>query len=176
MSRGSLFFFFYLMATADEVEIILIQELSDNISSKRTRDTSIAITPSFMLLIRIRPKQITKKTVVRNLSRPLNLPNLLQILQLRRQPPVHTQDLVVDEGGNGQTVEAVGEYLPQPDVEPPFAFVVEAVYPVDLRVLVVASQEEDLGRVADFVSQEEADRLEALLASVDVVAEEEVVG
>ena len=39
----------------------------------------------------------------------------------------------------------------------------------------VASQEKDLGRVADFVSQEEADCFEALLASVDVVSQEEVV-
>jgi hypothetical protein len=67
---------------------------------------------------------------------------------------VHTQDLIINKSSHRQTVEAVGEYLPKPHVESPFALVVETVDPVDLRVFVVASQEEYLGRVSDFVSQE----------------------
>ena len=142
------------MATADKVKIILIQKLIDFISSKSTRDASITIRPSFPLLVRIRPKQITKKTVVRNLSRPLNLSNLIQILQLRRQPSVHTQNLVVNECCHGQRVEAIGEDLPETYVESTLALVVESVDSVDLSVLVVASQEINLGRVTDLVSEE----------------------
>jgi hypothetical protein len=41
---------------------------------------------------------------------------------------------------------------------------------------VVASEEEKVFGVLDLVAQEEEDRLEGLLASVDVVPEEEVVG
>jgi hypothetical protein len=41
---------------------------------------------------------------------------------------------------------------------------------------VVASEDEEVLRVFDLVGEEEADGLERLLASVDVVAEEEVVG
>lgn len=40
----------------------------------------------------------------------------------------------------------------------------------------VASEEEKVFRVLDLVAQEEEDRLEGLLASVDVVPEKEVVG
>ena len=53
--------------------------------------------------------------------------------------------------------------------------VVEPVYPVDARALVVAAQDEEVLRVLDLIREEQADRLEALLAAVDVVAEEEVV-
>ena len=35
--------------------------------------------------------------------------------------PVTTEDLFIDDGGDGQTVEAVGERLPQLDVVPTLA-------------------------------------------------------
>ena len=54
--------------------------------------------------------------------------------------------------------------------------VVEAVDAVDRRALVVATQQEEVFGVLDLVSEQQADGLEALLASVDVVAEEEIVG
>jgi hypothetical protein len=41
---------------------------------------------------------------------------------------------------------------------------------------VVAAQQEEVLGVLDLVAEEQQDRLEALLAAVDVVAEEEVVG
>ena len=53
--------------------------------------------------------------------------------------------------------------------------VVKAVYPVDARTLVVSSQNKEVFRVFDLVCKEEADRLKRLLATVDVIAEEEVV-
>ena len=37
------------------------------------------------------------------------------------------EDLVVDDGGDGQTVEAIRERLPQTDAEPFFAFFVKSV-------------------------------------------------
>jgi hypothetical protein len=44
---------------------------------------------------------------------------------------VHGEDLLVDDGGDGQTVEAVGERLPQLDVVAALALVIEAVYTID---------------------------------------------
>lgn len=55
-------------------------------------------------------------------------------------------------------------------------FVVETVDPVDGGALVVAPEDEEVLWVFDFVGEEEADGFEALLAPVDVVAQEEVVG
>ena len=101
--------------------------------------------------------------------------DLLHGVQIGAEAAVHSEDLLVDNGGNGEAVEAVGKGLPQLDVVPPLALVVEAVDPVDRGALVVAAQDEEVLGVLDLVGEEEADGLERLLASVDVVAQEEVV-
>jgi hypothetical protein len=48
-------------------------------------------------------------------------------------------------------------------------FVIEAIYPVDRSTFVVASQDEEVFWVFDLVSEEEADGLQRLLATVNVV-------
>lgn len=89
---------------------------------------------------------------------------------------MHGEDLLINNGRNGETVEAVGERLPQLDVIPPLALIVEAVDTVDGRALVVTAEDKEVFRVFDLVCKEKADGLERLLASVDVVTQEEVVG
>ena len=49
-------------------------------------------------------------------------------------------------------------------------FVIEAVYPIDTRTLVISSQNEEVFGVFDLVCEEEADCLKRLLATVDVIA------
>ena len=49
-----------------------------------------------------------------------SLPDLLHALEVRAEPAVTAEDLLVDDGGDGQAVEAVRERLPQFDVEAPF--------------------------------------------------------
>jgi len=89
---------------------------------------------------------------------------------------VHCENLLIDNGGDRQAVEAVGERLPQLDVVPSLALIVETVDTVDAGTLVVATENEEILGVLDLVRKEQANRLERLLASVYVVAEEEVVG
>jgi hypothetical protein len=89
---------------------------------------------------------------------------------------VHGEDLLIDDGGNGKAVEAVGESLPKLDVVSALALIVETVDTVDRGTLVVTTQNEEVLRVLDLVGEEKANGLERLLATVDVVAEEEVVG
>ena len=55
-------------------------------------------------------------------------------------------------------------------------FIVEAVDPVDAGALVVAPEQEEVLWVLDLVGEQEADGLQRLLAAVNVVPEEEVVG
>ena len=50
--------------------------------------------------------------------------------------------------------------------------VIEAVDTVDGGTLVIASQKKEIFWVFDFVGQEKTDRLQALLATINVVAEE----
>ena len=108
--------------------------------------------------------------------RPHHAPDLLHGVQVRAQPTVHCEDLLIDDRRDRQAVEAVGEGLPQLDVVTSLALIVEAVDAVDGRALVVAAQDEEVLWVLDLVREQQADRLERLLAPVYVVAEEEVIG
>jgi len=84
---------------------------------------------------------------------------------------VHAEDLLVNDGRNGQAVEAVGEGFPQFDVVAALALVVEPVDTVDGGALVVAPQQEEVLRVLDFVSQQQAHSLKTLFTSIDVISQ-----
>ena len=89
---------------------------------------------------------------------------------------MHRKDLLIDDSGDRQAVEAVRKCLPQLDVVASLAFVVETVDAVDRCALMVAAENEEVLRVFDLVRKQQADGLQGLLATVDVIAEEEVVG
>jgi hypothetical protein len=101
---------------------------------------------------------------------------LLHGVEIGTQTTVHGEDLLVNDGCDGQAVEAISEGLPQLDVVPSLAFVVEAVDAVDGGALVVATENKEVLGILDLVGQEKADGLERLLAAVHVVAKEKIVG
>lgn len=87
------------------------------------------------------------------------------------------EDLIVDDAGEGQVIEHVGEVMPYCRVAVfARAFGVEAVGLGDAARFVVASDEVDALRVAEFEADEEGDCFDAEEAAVDVVPEEEIVG
>ena len=49
-------------------------------------------------------------------------------------------------------------------------FVIEPVYSVDTGTLVVSAQDEEVFRIFDFVSKQQANRFERLLATIDIVS------
>lgn len=67
---------------------------------------------------------------------------------------MHGEDLLVNDGRNGEAVEAIGESLPELDVIPPLTFIVEAVDTVNGRAFVVSTKNEEVFRVLDLVCQE----------------------
>ncbi len=89
---------------------------------------------------------------------------------------MHGEDLLIDDGSNGQAVEAVGKCLPELDIVSTFAFVVESIDAVDGCAFMVSSEDEEIFGVLDLVGQKQTDGLQGLFSSIDVVTEEEVVG
>jgi len=88
-----------------------------------------------------------------------------------REAAVQTEDLVVDEGGEWEVVEEVSEIFPHVGVSVlAQALVVEAVDLRDLPGLVVSSEDGDALGVSDLEGDEEGDRLDRVVASVNVVA------
>lgn len=85
--------------------------------------------------------------------------DLLHGVQVRRQSSVHGEDLLINNRSNGETVETVGKSLPQLDVVPSLALIVETIYTVDRSALVVTTKDEKVFGVLDLVGEEQADGL-----------------
>lgn len=165
-----------LVCAADEVQVMLVEELRDCVLAKGEGDPAVVVPPALDVLVRVSPEEVAEEPGVGDVCGPSDLFYLLQRAELRRQAPVHAQDLLVDERGHREAVETLGECLPEADVVPALALVVEAVDAVDGRALVVPPQQEEVFWVLYLVRQQQTDRLQALLASVDVVPQEQVVG
>lgn len=165
-----------LMGTANEIHVMLLQESRHYVRTKGERDTSVVLAPSSDFLVRVRPEEIAKQTAVRDISRAHDTSDLLHRVQVRAETTVHGEDLLVDNSGDRKAVEAVSECLPELDVVSALALVVETIDTVDGGTLVVSSENEEVLRVLDLVCEQQADSLKRLLASVDVVTEEQVVG
>lgn len=84
---------------------------------------------------------------------------------------METENLVLDERGQGQVVEEIGEVFPHRGVAIfAEAFVVESVHLGDLTRFVVAAQDGDAVWVADFEGDEEGYGFHGEVAAVYVVA------
>ena len=110
---------------------------------------------------------------------------------------MHAKNLLVDDGGDRHAVEAIGECLPYFDIVPkkapafsaqkrvktlgrgtvpPFALVEEPVDFVDRSTLVVAAKEEKVFRKLDLECKQQTNCFQRLLAAVDIVPKEQVIG
>jgi hypothetical protein len=73
---------------------------------------------------------------------------------------MHAEDFLVNQCGNRQTVKDIREDLPESDGVPAFALVVESINAVDLRALVIPTQQEEVLWVLDLVAHEKAYRFD----------------
>jgi hypothetical protein len=83
---------------------------------------------------------------------------------------VHGEYLLINDGGDWQTIEAVGKRFPQLDVISPFTFIIKAVYAVNGGALVISAENEKILRVFDLICQKQTDGLQRLFTSIDIVA------
>ena len=89
---------------------------------------------------------------------------------------MHAENFLVDQSGDWEAVEYIREDLPESDGVPTFALIVEPIDSVNLGALVVSSEQEEVLRVLHLVAEKEADALNRLLSTVNVISKEEVVG
>lgn len=83
---------------------------------------------------------------------------------------MQAEDLILDQGGEGEEIEQVGEILPDVCVAVfTEALVVETVYLRNLARFVIAAKNGDSLGVADFESDEEGHRLDREVATINVV-------
>lgn len=122
-------------------------------------------------VVRVRPQQVAHRTLVGDLLDSVERPNVIEGINAGGETAVEAEDLVVDEGSEGEVVEEVGEVLPDVGVAVfPEALVVEAVDLSDLTRLMVAAEDGDALWVSDLEGNEKGHRLHGVVTTVDVVA------
>ena len=188
------------MRSADQIHIMFLKESRDNVRSEREGDTAIILAPASDIFVWVRPQKITEQAAVRNLeqsvyapatlglkktAQPRNQPtyvswshnttDLLHRVQIWGETTVHSEDLLVNNGSNWKAVETVSKGLPELDVVSTLALIIETVDSVNGSALVVTTEDEEVFWIFDFVCKKEADCLERLLSSVNVITKEQVI-
>jgi hypothetical protein len=159
-----------LMGSCDERKTIVMVERLGNILAEGVASATRGYAPAAPV-IRVRPEQITHGSLVRHFLYAVECPNVIKRVDARGQPAVQTKDLVVDQGGEREVVEQIGEVLPDVGIAVlPQALVVEAVDLGDLAGLVVAAQNGDALWVSDLERNKQSHGLDGKVASVNIVA------
>ena len=149
----------------------MVEGLGD-VLAKSVSSTTRGDSPS-AAVVGVRPQQVTHGPLVRHFLDAVEGADVIEGVDAGRQATVQTEDLVVNQGGQGQVVKEVGKELPDVGVAVfPQALVVKAVDLSDLTRLVVSTQDGDALRVSDFESDEQGDRLDRVVASIDVISHE----
>lgn len=136
------------------------EEVHYHLFAKAITDTPLIGLPILIHVCRITPEQVVEQAVVGHIGGTRNLSDVVHVRQARRQSSVHTEDLVGDNGSNGQAVEGVNKGLPHLDVAPPLAFVVKAVDSSHVGAFVVAAENEEVFGILQLVAEEKKNRLE----------------
>jgi hypothetical protein len=100
------------MSTAHKIQVLSLQECSNNIRTKGEGNTSVIFAPSLNISFGVRPKQITEQSRTGDIRRSNDAANLLHGLEIWAQTTVHAEDLFVNHRSNGEAVEAFCEGLP----------------------------------------------------------------
>jgi len=158
------------MGSADQIYIVLLGEGRHYFLTKGKTDSSVVLTPALNILIWVRPQEIAKKTSVWNISWSHDSLDLIKTGQLRGKSSMHTEDFFINDGCYGEAVETISESFPELDVVPSLALIIETIDSVNRSALVITSEQEEVLRVLNFIGEEQANSLQALLASVHIVS------
>jgi len=152
------------------------KELTDYVAAEREGDAAVVLAPTGYGRVGVGPEDVAEEAGVGDVAGSHDVSDLFHLTKFRTQPPMHTNNLIINNSRTRQTIKSVTELFPNFNRKTTAALVVETVDAVYAGALVVAAEDEEVFWVLYFISEEEADYFEGLFAAVDVVAEEEVVG
>lgn len=148
-----------------------LEEFLDDLCAKGVTSSSWTQRKLVAVGVRITPDQVGHRTFVWDFSEAVDDLDLIDTMDARRQTAVDAEDLVVDDAGEGEVVEHVGEVMPDGGVAV-FAttFGIEAVGLSDSSGLVVAADEMNAMGIAKFETDQKRDGLYTKEAAINVVA------
>jgi len=164
-----------LMSAGHKSQAIAVVERLRDILTERVAGTSGRDAPS-AAVIGIGPEEIAHGTLVGHFLEAIESPDVVEGVDGGTETPVEAEDLAVDQRRQRQVIEQIREVLPHVGVAVlPQTLVVKTVHLGDLATLVVASQDGYSVFVADFEGDEESDGLHRIVASIHVIAHEQVI-
>mmetsp|Transcript_173632 Transcript_173632/g.551213 ORF Transcript_173632/g.551213 Transcript_173632/m.551213 type:complete len:216 (-) Transcript_173632:622-1269(-) len=133
-----------LVSAADEIHVHLRQEAGHDIRTEDEGHAAVILGPTCDVLVGVRPKQVADEASVRHVRGPHQLADLVHVADFRGEATMHADDLFVDQAAHRHAIEDVAELLPELDVVPPLALIIETVDAGDGGALVVAAQQEEI--------------------------------
>ena len=160
---------YQLMGSGDQRQTIVMVESLRDVLSESVTGTTGRNAPS-TTVVRVRPQEIAHGAFVGYFLDAVQGSDVIQSVDAGRQASVETEDLVVNQGGQGQVVEEIGEVFPDIGVAIlSQTFVVESVDLSNLAGLVVTTENSDALGVSNFECDEEGNGLDGVVTSIDVV-------
>ena len=74
-----------LVGTADEIHVVLVQELGDHVCAEGEGDAAVVLAPARHVLVGVGPQQVAQEPLVGHVCGAHHAPNLLHGLQVWRQ-------------------------------------------------------------------------------------------
>ncbi|KAI8035088.1 hypothetical protein M5D96_012181 [Drosophila gunungcola] len=124
----------------------------------------------------VRPQQVAHGAEGGRLLEAVEPPNVLQLVYLGRKAAVHAQELLVHERRQRQAVERVHAGVVHALRVLDLALLLEGEVLGQVPALVVAAQQEQRLRIGDLQRPQIQDALDAEVAPIDVVAQEQILG
>jgi hypothetical protein len=108
---------------------------------------------------------------MRNLLYTIQCSDVIKGIDAGRETSVQAEDLVIDQGGEGEVVEEIGEVLPYIRIAVfSETFIVEPIDLCDLTGFMVATEDGDALGISDFQGYEEGDGLNGVVPSINIIA------
>jgi len=170
------------MSSAYQIDIELVQSIFYDIAAKSIANSSFIIPPPSDIRVRIRPEDITEKPFIRNLNGSLDIAEIIDTIEVRRKPSMHTQNLFINKRHNGHGIENIYKILPDLEVIASLTLItslltliVEAIDAIDAGTLMVAPEQKEVLRELDLIAKQEHHALNGVFSSVDIIPNEEIV-
>lgn len=100
-----------LMGSCDSSQVVGVVELLRDVLAEGVASTTGRDTPTASV-IGVGPQQIADWSFVRHFLHAVELSDLIEGVDGRRQTTMEAENLVLNDGGQGQVVEELGELLP----------------------------------------------------------------
>jgi hypothetical protein len=108
---------------------------------------------------------------MRNLLYTIQCSDVIKGIDAGGETSVQAEYLVIDQGGEGEVVEQIGEVLPYVRIAIfSETFIVEPIDLCDLTGFVVATEDGDALGISDFQGYEEGDGLNGVVTSINIIA------